>query len=122
MVVQLRRRIQVSSSDESFDGLEVSILRGSREIILGGNVVMIAKGLKRAADVSAWKITKWINDLACLPTNTHDSVGYLGRNNVQLECYAFFQVANVVMFLASDDAAMVTGSVFAVDGGSGVKG
>lgn len=33
----------------------------------------------------------------------------------------FFQVAKLVMFLASDDAAMVTGSVYLMDGGWSIK-
>lgn len=32
-----------------------------------------------------------------------------------------FKVVNVVMFLASDDAGMVTGSVYGVDGGWGIR-
>lgn len=32
-----------------------------------------------------------------------------------------FQVAKLVVFLASDDAAMVTGSVYPIDAGYGIK-
>lgn len=32
------------------------------------------------------------------------------------------QVAKLVVFLASDDAAMITGSVYTIDGGFSVKG